>query len=91
MIAEGKEKILKQEKFYILHRAKYDALSVTFSSETREDRYIKCHGKWKKKNLLIIFYPVKQFLTNKDKIKTHLGKSIDNLLLANMQYKSPSG
>ena len=49
MIAEGEEKILKQEKFDILHRAKHDALFATFSSETEKDRYITCHGKMKKK------------------------------------------
>jgi len=46
---KGEEKILKQEKFDILHRAKHDALFATFSSETEKDRYITCHGKMKKK------------------------------------------
>lgn len=49
-------------------------------------------GNGKKKSIDQEFFnPVKQFLTNKDKMKMLSGKSIDNLLLANMQYESTSG
>ena len=44
-----------------------------------------------KKNLLIKNFSSSKAFFDKDKIKTFSGKSRDNLLLANMQYKSPSG